>query len=394
MQGHLGERRRGWTSRLFVLVLFATLIPIHAASAAPKACNDGLDNDGDSLIDYPADPGCASRGDNDESNQPPPPTGCVGVNVPAGANLGTTFASYGAGTTYCLAAGTYTVVDTTDFNGVRMDSGDVVWGAGKGLTIIDAGTEVHVVGTVNGAFVPYTFRDLSIGNSGQAIPLGSNCLGNCGTAFTSGSPTLLNARCFNNGMNCVGFGAGDAVLDNVECDGNGYQPVELNQSASCVKLNHGDLTVRNSNIYDNVGVGLWADYCDDCKWLIENNQIVRNGTDGVMWEVSGFFVAGDNAIVRNNTIQDNGWKTWELDLGGHGGVVANDGVNLDVYGNTYGGNKFWTASQGDICCRGMTAYDGTRQPGDLYNVNFHDNTMNGDIVGACTLAGVTCSNNG
>lgn len=38
----------------------------------PQACADGLDNDGDGLVDYPADPGCTSADDNDESNPPPP----------------------------------------------------------------------------------------------------------------------------------------------------------------------------------------------------------------------------------------------------------------------------------------------------------------------------------
>lgn len=38
-------------------------------------CSDGLDNDGDSFIDYPADTGCTSATDNDETNAPPPPPG-------------------------------------------------------------------------------------------------------------------------------------------------------------------------------------------------------------------------------------------------------------------------------------------------------------------------------
>ncbi|HRZ85604.1 MAG TPA: hypothetical protein P5277_02380, partial [Candidatus Paceibacterota bacterium] len=33
-------------------------------------CSDGIDNDGDSLVDYPNDPGCTSSNDNDESNVP------------------------------------------------------------------------------------------------------------------------------------------------------------------------------------------------------------------------------------------------------------------------------------------------------------------------------------
>ncbi|MBI4393846.1 MAG: S8 family serine peptidase [Euryarchaeota archaeon] len=39
------------------------------------ACGDGLDNDGDGLTDYPADPGCTSTSDTDEFNAP---SGCSG----------------------------------------------------------------------------------------------------------------------------------------------------------------------------------------------------------------------------------------------------------------------------------------------------------------------------
>ncbi len=56
------------------------------------ACSDGIDNDGDGKIDYPADPGCSSPTDNDETDPPPaPPSGGGGgggggvsapINVP------------------------------------------------------------------------------------------------------------------------------------------------------------------------------------------------------------------------------------------------------------------------------------------------------------------------
>ena len=38
-----------------------------------SACSNGLDDDGDGKVDYPADPGCSSSTDNDEYNAPPPP---------------------------------------------------------------------------------------------------------------------------------------------------------------------------------------------------------------------------------------------------------------------------------------------------------------------------------
>ncbi len=43
------------------------------ASSPPPQCSDGIDNDGDGLVDFPADPGCSSTTDDDEFNPPPPP---------------------------------------------------------------------------------------------------------------------------------------------------------------------------------------------------------------------------------------------------------------------------------------------------------------------------------
>jgi len=39
----------------------------------PPQCNDGGDNDGDNDVDFPADPGCTSASDNDETDPPPTP---------------------------------------------------------------------------------------------------------------------------------------------------------------------------------------------------------------------------------------------------------------------------------------------------------------------------------
>lgn len=45
-------------------------------ASAPAACSDGIDNDGDGRIDYPADPGCVSPDDADEQDPLPPPAAC------------------------------------------------------------------------------------------------------------------------------------------------------------------------------------------------------------------------------------------------------------------------------------------------------------------------------
>lgn len=48
------------------------LLTVFENSNSLPACSDGVDNDGDSLIDL-SDPGCSDVNDNDETNQSPPP---------------------------------------------------------------------------------------------------------------------------------------------------------------------------------------------------------------------------------------------------------------------------------------------------------------------------------
>jgi hypothetical protein len=57
---------------LFAVGLGLVLLPVGTASAQETACNDGLDNDGDKLIDC-KDPDCANAPNCVKT--PPPPTG-------------------------------------------------------------------------------------------------------------------------------------------------------------------------------------------------------------------------------------------------------------------------------------------------------------------------------
>ena len=49
-------------------------------TTSPPACSDGLDNDADGLTDHPADPGCTSVSDTDETNPPPAPACSDGLD--------------------------------------------------------------------------------------------------------------------------------------------------------------------------------------------------------------------------------------------------------------------------------------------------------------------------
>ena len=54
---------------LVVVVLVGLALAVDATAARTPSltqCKDGIDNDGDTFTDYPADPGCSSKNDNNE----------------------------------------------------------------------------------------------------------------------------------------------------------------------------------------------------------------------------------------------------------------------------------------------------------------------------------------
>jgi hypothetical protein len=72
-----------WMGALVLLVIIGLSLVVFAprggnggngngggGSGGPAACMNGIDDDGDGLIDYPADPGCTSKKDKDEYNAP------------------------------------------------------------------------------------------------------------------------------------------------------------------------------------------------------------------------------------------------------------------------------------------------------------------------------------
>ncbi len=61
------------------ILLSSTTVTPPPPPPAKAVCEDGLDNDSDGKIDFPADPGCSSATDTDETDAPPPPpppSGC------------------------------------------------------------------------------------------------------------------------------------------------------------------------------------------------------------------------------------------------------------------------------------------------------------------------------
>jgi hypothetical protein len=313
------------------------------------------------------------------------------VRVRPTADLGRVMGSHAAGTTYCLPAGTFKVTSAID-----TDAGDRVIGSGRNATLIDG---TSLAPTAPGIFITDSgnrFARLDIfGAPTPAAGSGVFCSpeSNCGKAFAiqGSSLTLRSVDCHNNGGSCIGgAGSSNVTVKDLNCwkNGNPYSMTPEFIYAACIKRFSPDTTGNNttvidSYIHDNVWVGLWCDFCKYGVFRVENNRIIHNGSNGIQWEVSGGWTSDDRAIVRNNVIRRNNYLEAASFRGGVGVSTSND---ITVEGNTFGHNR---AAGVNIT---FTASRDPPQP-DARGVVVSDNTMNGDAVLGCSLAGVICGNN-
>ena len=299
--------------------------------------------------------------------------------------------SHPAGTTYCLAAGTFKVTST-----IKTEVGDRVIGAGRDATFIDGSalpqTASGIFSTNSGNY----FANLDISGaptpaSGSGVFCSPNA--NCGRAFALGgsSLTLQSVDCHDNGNNCVGGGGNATVrVDDIDCynNGNAYSMTSSFRSAACIKRaaiysNGGDTTITNSYIHDNPWAGIWCDHCKYGFFDIENSYIIHNGANGIQWEMSGGWTSDDRAIVQNNVIQGNNYLEAASFRGGIGISSSND---ILISGNTFVGNV--VAGINNI----FTASRNPPQP-DSRGVVVQNNTMNGSPIIGCALSGVSCTDN-
>jgi hypothetical protein len=315
---------------------------------------------------------------------------CEGIQVLSGANLKKVMASHPAGATYCLAAGIFTITST-----IATEAGDRLIGAGRDATFIDG---TGLAQTSKGIFLTNTdtyFLDFDIaGAPTPAAGSGVFCSpsASCGRAFTTRglSFTVQSVDCHDNGGNCIGGGGSTNVtVDDIDCfnNGNAYSMSSSFRYAACIKRSGASLvgnntTVTNSYIHDNSWVGVWCDFCKYGLFDIENNRILRNGANGIQWEMSGGWTSDDRAIVMNNVIQGN-------DLLGSsfgGGVGVSTANDITVSGNSFGQNLVSGVN---------ITYAAARKPPqpDSNGVVISANTMNGDPVVGCTLAAVACDGN-
>ena len=284
---------------------------------------------------------------------------------------------------------------------VDLDPGDSLIGAGQDRTFIrPAGVSQPLNGFASSSqtsTVPVTYARMDIGGFTAALS-STSCNNMCGTAILNfGSPhgggvVIHDVRCHDNGTSCIAHGYGSVVADRIECDHNGYHPDSLlldYRSSACIKLSEGSLVVRDSYIHDNAFDALWCDNCGNTHTLIEGNVIMHNGRSGVYWEVSGNFVQGDYALVRNNVIENNGWNCAPQGSQLAAGVTVEDAQNITIDGNTFGGNSACE----ELGVRAFKVWDSTTRSPSTANVVLSNNALQGDRIQYCTAPGVSCVGN-
>ena len=89
-----------------------------------------------------------------------------------------------------------------------------------------------------------------------------------------------------------------------------------------------NVTLKGNYVHDNPGHGLHLDQ-ESVNVVYEDNVIRNNEGNGIHHETS------DGAIIRNNVIENNGFRADGAKLWG---IMVLSSANVEIYGNTLSGN--------------------------------------------------------
>jgi hypothetical protein len=298
------------------------------------------------------------------------PSACAGVTVNTGDNLVAMVSNASSGTTFCIAAGSFSIGTSA----VKPKDNDKLIGAsavvgidgsisaaskitGSGPAIIDLGKSSGV-----------SIKNLDIsGGKGS-----TSCQPQCGRGISQGDHTTVSyTRVHDNTIAGIGGGGPGVLLSHVELDHNGMSTF-YGCCAGGVKSADA-YTVDSSYIHDNIGNGVWQDICG-ANFVVTNNTISGNTQSGIRYEHNK--VCSGSATFTNNLIQNNN----TIAASGAGGISINSAPGATLAYNVFGGNLKFGVSVG-----------GTRGP--TTGTSIHNSTLNHDALKGCTLSGVSCTNN-
>jgi hypothetical protein len=300
---------------------------------------------------------------------------CSGKAIRPGDSIAGIINNAPSGTSFCIAPGTYKPSVT-----IHPKSYDHLTGTGttRDAVLITTGKLQLIIDAGNSHGVVYT--NLAVSGAINRCP-GSNC-GATGDGIHGGVNIVAkNVHVYDNGR--TAFSAMNGLtLSGSRLDHNGAVYKGAMDGVSAGVKSAAALTITNSMIDHNYGNGAWCDM--QCgTFTIENSQVTYNVSTGIHDEISQ-----GPATIANNVVQHN-------DLAkeaGHGGIGIIDSKNVQVYGNTLGGNLGTGISaryDKRTGCGTPTYLCGFA----LSNISIHNNHLNGDVLFGCGNAGVQCSNN-
>lgn len=323
------------------------------------------------------------------SPSPTPAPGCD-VSVVAPASIQNAINAQPTGATLCLS-GTFTLSAKVSPKDGQSFIGPATVRAASSSVMI--GFELREAGASVGA-ENVTIEDVEITGFGDD---GVHCWRGM---------TLRDVHIHHNagtGIGCGLNGGGGVLVEDSTIDHNG-DPSETGGGAGGMKFAGGDgITVRDNFIEANIGNGIWCDL--DCGALtVTGNTVLGSTRKGIFFEVS----LGP-ALIANNTVQFNncapsywgdGQPECDLPDGSFGpqsagspggGIAANSSMHMVIRNNILGGNRVAGINFRDDCRPACSnAQKGYNAP---FNILVTGNTLNGDAVLNCDIAGITCTNN-
>jgi parallel beta-helix repeat protein len=221
-------------------------------------------------------------------------------------------------------------------------------------------------------------QNYATSDAGQAVIQGDNAINwtveaneiryNTRTGLHTGDGMkVLRNKIHHNGLSGInGYRSDNVLVEGNEVSynnaSNSTSTPSLSSMAGMKFLQGQNLTVRNNNVHDNTGKGIWTDHMY-LNTLIEGNQVTANRDAGIWHEASY------SAIIRNNLCQKNGaaGSGWLA----NSGIQVSNSPNVEIYGNTvaYNGNG--------IGVMYASGYPTTGPYGALIvqNLYVHDNTV-------------------
>jgi hypothetical protein len=315
---------------------------------------------------------------------------CSGVNLTPDDSIQNSVDNNPAGTTFCLAAGSYAQQSVVPKNnnqfigayGAVLDGQNITTHAFSGTASGVGIKNLKIVNYNPNAVNLYTSDSVVQGDYTYGWTVENNELANnWGAGLDLGNSMRIVGNYIHHNSqigidsNNISSSTGQNIgVDANEIAYNNYQhDFDPGWEAGGAKFwATSNLQVTNNYVHDNIGTGLWSD-TDNIKTTYANNDIENNLGAGIAHEVSYDAVIWNNLVKNNGAIFIYGWLYQPQILINSSGGAATTGGQIEITGNTVISGP----NGGGI---GLEQQDRTTDsasygPHIVQNVYIHDNTV-------------------